>query len=62
MIFLKSLEVNPVLTKRRGDISFVAKGPLEQFQIDLIHMPKSWFNNGFNIFLHVLMYSVKKQI
>jgi hypothetical protein len=36
-----------VLTKRRGDISFVAEGPLEQFQIDLIYMPKSWFNNGF---------------
>jgi len=45
--FLKSLEVNQVLTKRRGDISFVAEGPLEQFQIDLVYMPKSWFNNGF---------------
>ncbi len=45
--FLKSLEVNQVLTKRRGDISFVAEGQFEQFQIDLIYMPKSWFNNGF---------------
>ncbi len=45
--FWKSLEVNQVLTKRRGDISFVAEGPLEQFQIDLVYMPKSWFNNGF---------------
>ena len=45
--FLKSLEVNQVLTKRRGDISFVAEGPLEQFQIDLVYMSKSWFNNGF---------------
>jgi hypothetical protein len=35
------------LTKRRGDVSFVAEGPLEQFQIDLVYMPKSWFNNGF---------------
>ena len=25
--FLKSLEVNQVLTKRRGNISFVAEGP-----------------------------------
>ena len=33
--FLKSLEVNQVLTKRRGDISFVAEGPLVQFQIPL---------------------------
>ena len=60
--FLKSLEVNQVLTKRRGDISFVAEGPLEQFRIDLIYMPKSWFNNGLNIYLLVWMYSVKKQI
>jgi hypothetical protein len=27
--FVQSLEVNQVLTKRRGDISFVAEGPLE---------------------------------
>ncbi len=39
--FLKSLEVNQILKKRTGDISFVAEGPLEQFQIDLIYMPKS---------------------
>ena len=45
--FLKSLEVNQVLTKRRGDISFVAESPLQQFQIDLVYMPKSWFNNGY---------------
>ena len=44
---LKSLELNQLLTKRRGDISFVAEGPLQQFQIDLIYMPKSWFNNGY---------------
>ncbi len=61
--FLKSFEVNQVLTKRRGDVSFVAEGPSEQFQIDLIYMPKSWFNNGFKyIFACVGMYSVKKQI
>jgi len=58
--FLKSLEVNQVLTKRRGDISFVAEGPLEQFQIDLIYMPKSWFNNGFKyIFASVDVFSKK---
>jgi hypothetical protein len=27
--------------------SYIADGPLEQFQIDLIYMPKSWFNNNF---------------
>ncbi len=35
--FLKSLEVNQVLTKTRGYLSFVAEGPIEQFQIDLIY-------------------------
>ena len=49
--FLKSLEVNQVLKKRRGNISYVAHEPLEQFQIDLIYMPKSWFNNGFKYIL-----------
>ena len=58
--FLKSLEVNQVLTKRRGDISFVAEGPLEQFQIDLIYMDKSWFNNGFKyIFACIDVFSKK---
>ena len=59
--FLKSLEVNQVLTKRRGDIFFVAEGPLEQFQIALIYMPKVGLIMVLNIFLLVLMYSVKKQ-
>ena len=53
--FLKSLEVNQVLTKRRGDISFVAEGPLEQFQIDV------GSTMVLNTFLLVWMYSVKKQ-
>ena len=58
--FLKSLEVNQVLTKRRGDISFVAEGPLQQFQIDLIYMSKSWFNNGFKyIFACIDVFSKK---
>ncbi len=39
--------MNQVLKKRRGDISFNAEGPLQQFQIDLVYMLKSWFNNGY---------------
>ncbi len=31
--FLKSLEVNQVLTKRRGDISFVTEGPYNNFKL-----------------------------
>ena len=58
--FLKSLEVNQVLTKRRGNIFFVAEGPLEQFQIDLVYMNKSWFNNGFKyIFCCIDVFSKK---
>ena len=58
--FLKSLEVNQVLKKRRGNISFVAREPLQQFQIDLIYMPKSWFNNGYKyIFACVDTFSKK---
>ncbi len=53
---LKSLEVNQVLTKRRGDISFVAEGPLEQFQIYLVYMPKSWFNDAFKYIFVELMH------
>ncbi len=47
-------------TERRGDISFVAEAPLEQFQIDFIYMPKSWFNNVFkSIFACVDVFSKK---
>ena len=31
--------------------SFLAAGPLEQFQIDLIYMPKSWHNDGYKYVL-----------
>jgi hypothetical protein len=31
---LKSLEVNQVLTKRSGDLCFIAEDSFEQFQID----------------------------
>jgi hypothetical protein len=58
--FLKSLEINQVLTERRGNISFAAKGPLEQFQIDLVYMRKSWFNGSFKyIFCCVDVFSKK---
>ncbi len=55
--FLKSFDMNQILTKRNGDISFVAEGLLEQFQMNVclrvgLIMVK-------NIFLVVLRYSVK---
>ncbi len=52
--------MNQVLTKRRGGISFVPEGPLEQFQTDLIYMPKCWFNHGFKyIFACIDVFSKK---
>ncbi len=52
--------MNQALTKRRGDISFVAEGRLEQFQIDLVYMNKSWFNNCFKyIFCCIDVFSKK---
>ncbi|MFN9110961.1 MAG: transposase family protein, partial [Bacteroidota bacterium] len=40
--------------------SYIAEGPLQQFQVDLIYMPKSWFNNGFKyIFTAVDVFSKK---
>jgi hypothetical protein len=58
--FLKSLEVDQVLTKRRGNVSFVAECPLHQFQIDLVYMSKSWFNNGYKyIFCCIDVFSKK---
>ncbi len=60
--FLKRLEVNQVLTKRSSDISFVAEDSPEQFQIDLVYKPTSWFYYGLKYIFVVWMYSVKKQI
>jgi len=50
--FYKSLEVNQVATARNSTYnSFVATGPLQQFQIDLIYMPAQWFNGGYKYIL-----------
>ncbi len=52
--------MNQVLTERRIDIFFVAEGPMEKFRIDLVYMPKSWFNNGFkDIYCCVDVFSKK---
>jgi transposase InsO family protein len=50
--WMKQQEVNQIMEPRnRTYNSFVASGPLEQFQIDLIYMPKSWHNNNFKYVL-----------
>jgi hypothetical protein len=58
--FKKVFRSKPSINKKKGDISFAAEGPLDQFQIDLIYMPKSWFNHGFKyIFACVDVFSEK---
>lgn len=50
--YLKSFEVNQVMSSQNNSYnSFVAEGPLEQFQIDLIYMPKSWWNKRYKYIL-----------
>ncbi len=50
------------MNERRGGISFFAEGPLQQFQIDKIWQPKSWFNNGFEcIFYCIDVFSKKAE-
>jgi transposase InsO family protein len=42
--------------------SFIAEGPLQQFQVDLIYMPKSWFNNGFKYIFAAVDVFTKKAV
>ena len=50
--WLAKQEVHQVSMGRHNNYnSFVAEGPLEQFQIDLIYMPSSWFNKGYKYLL-----------
>lgn len=59
--FLGNQETNQVLANRKRNFnSFVAEAPLDQFQIDLVYMPKSWFNQGYKyIFCCVDVFSKK---
>ncbi len=59
--FYKSLEVNQVATARNSTYnSFVATGPLQQFQVDVIYMPKAWFNGGYKYILSCVDVFTKK--
>jgi hypothetical protein len=50
--FMQSQEVNQVVKPRsKTSNSYVATAPLEQFQIDLIYMPKNWWNDGYKYIL-----------
>ena len=53
-------ELQVYQSKKKTYNSFVAENALEQFQIDLVYMPKSYFNNGYKyIFCCVDVFSKK---
>lgn len=62
--WMNQQEVNQVMQPRnRTYHSFVVNGPLEQFQIDLIYMPKSWHNNNYKyVFACVDVFSKKAEM
>jgi hypothetical protein len=50
--WLNNQEIYQTMKPRNNNYqSFIATGPLEQFQIDLIYMPEAWFNNGYKYIL-----------
>ncbi|MFN9115832.1 MAG: DDE-type integrase/transposase/recombinase [Bacteroidota bacterium] len=59
--WLEKQEPHQIMKPRNNNYqSFIADEPLYQFQIDLIYMPKSWFNNNYKyIFTAVDVFSKK---
>ena len=50
--WLAKQEVHQISLGRHNNYdSYIAEGPLQQFQIDLIYMPKAWHNHGYEYIL-----------
>jgi hypothetical protein len=45
--YLNSLETTQVSKLHYSNVSYVAEHALDQFQIDLVYMNKSWFNHNY---------------
>ena len=58
--YLDSLETSQTSKLNYGNYSYVAEGALEQFQIDLVYLPDSWFNNNYKYLLTVVDVFSKK--
>jgi transposase InsO family protein len=43
-------------------VSYVAEHPLDQFQIDLVYMNKSWFNHNYKYLLTCVHFFSKKAV
>ena len=60
--YLDSLETTQTSKLHYSNVSYVAEGIREQYQIDLVYMDKSWFNNGYKYLFTCIDVLVKKQI
>ena len=49
--YLNSLQTTQTSKLHYSNVSYVAEHPLDQFQIDLVYMPKSWFNHNYKYLL-----------
>ena len=49
--YLGSLETTQTSKLHYSNVSYVAEHPLDQFQIDLVYMNKSWFNHNYKYLL-----------
>ena len=49
--YLNSLQTTQTSKLHYSNVSFVEEHPLEQFQIDLVYMHRSWFNHNYKYLL-----------
>ena len=49
--YLNSLQTTQTSKLHYSNVSYVAEHPLEQFQIDLVYMPRGWFNHNYKYLL-----------
>ena len=49
--YLNSLQTTQTTKSHYSNVSYVAEHPLDQFQIDLVYMNKSWFNHNYKYLL-----------
>ena len=49
--YLNSLQTTQTSKSQYSKVSYVTEHPLDQFQIDLVYMNKSWFNHNYKYLL-----------
>ncbi len=58
--YLGNLETTQTSKSHYSNHSYVAEGPREQYQLDLIYMPDSWHNHNYKYLLSVVDVFSKK--